>query len=246
MEKKKINYIGMVGRNQTCAVARINADNLDFRKNKVIYKFPKDRYYEAMYKLAAVTVDEAVTNNISCIIYTVDTLVDNVRAFYKAYNPKKAFDFKSFAESKVAYKRDFKDADNALIDYERDNLAELLRTISKTFVLENMSLRIEKAKEADQLILDVPEDTKVLEGDVLTFEKGMARDGITVLGWPTFVRKNARVKVKMETGKAAPTYFIYKNDRTELGRAKGDMLRYLWAYCPNNDPETYNTLSRIA
>ena len=100
MEKKKINYIGMVGRNQTCAVARINADNLDFRKSKVIYKFPKDRYYEAMYKLAAVTVDEAVTNNISCIIYTVDTLVDNVRAFYKAYNPKKAFDFKSFAESK--------------------------------------------------------------------------------------------------------------------------------------------------
>ena len=103
-----------------------------------------------------------------------------------------------------------------------------------------------KAKEADQLILDVPEDTKVLEGDVLTFEKGMARDGITVLGWPTFERRNARVKAKMETGKAEPTYFIYKNDRTELGRAKGDMLRYLWAYCPNNDPETYNTLSRIA
>ena len=58
--------------------------------------------------------------------------------------------------------------------------------------------------------------------------------------------KYDRVKAKMETGKAAPTYFIYKNDRTELGRAKGDMLRYLWAYCPNNDPETYNTLSRIA
>ena len=109
-----------------------------------------------------------------------------------------------------------------------------------------MSLRIEKAKEADQLILDIPEDTKILEGDILTFEKGRARDGITVLGWPAFERRNARVKAKMETGKAAPTYFIYKNDRTELGRAKGDMLRYLWAYCPNNDPETYNTLSRIA
>ena len=100
MEKKNISYIGIVGRNQTCAVSRISADNLDFRTNKVIYKFPKSRYYEAMYKLAAVTVDEVLTNNISCVIYTVDTLVDNVRAFYKAYNPKKAFDFKSFAESK--------------------------------------------------------------------------------------------------------------------------------------------------
>ena len=246
MEKKKISYIGIVGRNQTCAVAKIDSTNLDFRKNKIFYKFPKHRYYEAMYKLAAVTVSEAITKNVSCVIYTVDTLVDNVRAFFKAYNPKKAFDYKSFAESKVAYKREFKDSDNELIDYERDNLAELLRTIAKTYVLENMTLRIEKAKEADQLILDIPDDVKILEGDVLNFEKGRARDGITVLGWTGFERKNAKVKAKIESGKDTPTYFIYKNDRTELGKAKGDMLRYLWAYCPNNDPETYDTLSRIA
>lgn len=246
MEKKNISYIGIVGRNQTCAVSRISADNLDFRTNKVIYKFPKDRYYEAMYKLAAVTVEEAIAKNVSCIIYTVDALVDNVRAFFKAYNPKKSFDFRSFAESKVAYKREFEGADNELIDYERDNLAELLKTVAKSYVLENMTLRIEKAKEADQLILDVPDDVKLLEGDVLTFEKGRTHNGITVLGWPAFERKAARVKAKIETGKASPTYFIYKNDRTKLGMAKGDMLRYLWAYCPNNDPETYNTLSRIA
>ena len=246
MEKKKMSYIGLVGRNQTCAISRISSDNLDYRKNKVVYKFPKERYYEAMYKLAAVTVEKIISKQTSCVIYTVDTLVDNVRAFFKAYNPKKGFDFRSFAESKIAYKREFENADNELIDYERDNLAELFRTIAKTYALDNMTLRIEKAKEADQLILQVPEEVKLLEGETLTFEKGCAKGGITVMGWPSFERKKARVKVKIETGKDSPTYFLYKNDHTELGMAKRDMLRYLWAYCPSSDSDEYNALSRIA
>ena len=180
------------------------------------------------------------------MVYTIDSVVDATRAFYKAYKKNKPFDFTSFAENQVSFKRELPGADEELIDNERDALADYLKATSKLYNLNNISVKLEKAKEVDQLTLNIPEDVKVMEGDIISFDKGKTVDGITVYGWTDFTRKFARVKARYEKGVTEPIYFIYRNDGTPLGKSKSDMLRYLWGLCPNYEKATYTRLVQVA
>ena len=244
--KKNYTYIGLVGRKQTAAISSMTKENLEFKKQRTLFKFPENRYYEFMYTLAEAVIEQAIEKEINCVIYTIDSIVDATRAFYKVYKKNKPFNFISFAENQVSFKRELPGVDQELIDNERDALADYLKSISKLYNLSNMSVKLEKAKEVDQLTLNIPEDVKVMEGDIISFEKGKTKDGITVYGWTDFTRKYARVKARYEKGVTEPIYFIYRNDSTALGKSKSDMLRYLWSLCPNYYKETYTELVKVA
>ena len=247
MEKKKnYTYIGLVGRKQTAAISSMTKDNLEFKNQRTLFKFPESRYYEVMYTLAEAVINRAIEEEINCVIYTIDSIVDATRAFYKAYKKNKPFDFTGFAENQVSFKRELPGVDEELIDNERDALADYLKATSKLYNLNNLSVKLEKAKEVDQLTLNIPEDVKVMEGDIISFDKGKTVDGITVYGWTDFTRKFARVKARYEKGVAEPIYFIYRNDGTPLGKSKSDMLRYLWGLCPNYEKATYTKLVQVA
>lgn len=244
--KKNYTYIGLVGRKQTAAISSMTKDNLEFKNQRTLFKFPESRYYEVMYTLAEAVINRAIEEEINCVIYTIDSIVDATRAFYKAYKKNKPFDFTSFAENQVSFKRELPGADEELIDNERDALADYLKATSKLYNLNNLSVKLEKAKEVDQLTLNIPEDVKVMEGDIISFDKGKTVDGITVYGWTDFTRKFARVKARYEKGVTEPIYFIYRNDGTPLGKSKSDMLRYLWGLCPNYEKATYTKLVQVA
>lgn len=244
--KKNYTYIGLVGRKQTAAISSMTKDNLEFKNQRTLFKFPESRYYEVMYTLAEAVINRAIEEEINCVVYTIDSVVDATRAFYKAYKKNKPFDFTSFAENQVSFKRELPGADEELIDNERDALADYLKAISKLYNLNNLSVKLEKAKEVDQLTLNIPEDVKVMEGDIISFDKGKTVDGITVYGWTDFTRKFARVKARYEKGVTEPIYFIYRNDGTPLGKSKSDMLRYLWGLCPNYEKATYTRLVQVA
>lgn len=244
--KKNYTYIGLVGRKQTAAISSMTKDNLEFKNQRTLFKFPESRYYEVMYTLAEAVINRAIEEEINCVVYTIDSVVDATRAFYKAYKKNKPFDFTSFAENQVSFKRELPGADEELIDNERDALADYLKATSKLYNLNNLSVKLEKAKEVDQLTLNIPEDVKVMEGDIISFDKGKTVDGITVYGWTDFTRKFARVKARYEKGVTEPIYFIYRNDGTPLGKSKSDMLRYLWGLCPNYEKATYTRLVQVA
>lgn len=244
--KKNYTYIGLVGRKQTAAISSMTKDNLEFKNQRTLFKFPESRYYEVMYTLAEAVINRAIEEEINCVVYTIDSVVDATRAFYKAYKKNKPFDFTSFAENQVSFKRELPGADEELIDNERDALADYLKATSKLYNLNNLSVKLEKAKEVDQLTLNIPEDVKVMEGDIISFDKGKTVDGITVYGWTDFTRKFARVKARYEKGVTEPIYFIYRNDGTPLGKSKSDMLRYLWGLCPNYEKATYTKLVQVA
>lgn len=244
--KKNYTYIGLVGRKQTAAISSMTKDNLEFKNQRTLFKFPESRYYEVMYTLAEAVINRAIEEEINCVVYTIDSVVDATRAFYKAYKKNKPFDFTSFAENQVSFKRELPGADEELIDNERDALADYLKATSKLYNLNNLSVKLEKAKEVDQLTLNIPEDVKVMEGDIISFDKGKTVDGITVYGWTDFTRKFARVKARYEKGVTEPIYFIYRNDGTPLGKSKSDMLRYLWSLCPNYEKATYTRLVQVA
>ena len=247
MEKKKnYTYIGLVGRKQTAAISSMTKDNLEFKNQRTLFKFPESRYYEVMYTLAEAVINRAIEEAINCVIYTIDSIVDATRAFYKAYKKNKPFDFIGFAENQVSFKRELPGVDQELIDNERDALADYLKATSKLYNLNNISVKLEKAKEVDQLTLNIPENVKVMEGDIISFDKGKTVDGITVYGWTDFTRKFARVKARYEKGVTEPIYFIYRNDGTPLGKSKSDMLRYLWSLCPNYEKATYTRLVQVA
>ena len=244
--KKNYTYIGLSGRKQTAAISSMTKENLEFKKQHTLFKSPENRYYEFMYTLAEAVINQAIEKEINCVIYTIDSVVDATRAFYKAYKKNKPFDFTSFAENQVSFKRELSGADEELIDNERNALADYLKSISKLYNLNNLSVKLEKAKEVDQLTLNIPEDVKVMEGDIISFDKGKTENGITVYGWTDFTRKYARVKARYEKGVTDPIYFIYRNDSTALGKSKSDMLRYLWSLCPNYYKETYTELVKVA
>lgn len=244
--KKNYTYIGLVGRKQTAAISSMTKNNLEFKNQRTLFKFPESRYYEVMYTLAEAVINRAIEEEINCVVYTIDSVVDATRAFYKAYKKNKPFDFTSFAENQVSFKRELPGADEELIDNERDALADYLKATSKLYNLNNLSVKLEKAKEVDQLTLNIPEDVKVMEGDIISFDKGKTVDGITVYGWTDFTRKFARVKARYEKGVTEPIYFIYRNDGTPLGKSKSDMLRYLWGLCPNYEKATYTRLVQVA
>ena len=244
--KKNYTYIGLVGRKQTAAISSMTKDNLEFKNQRTLFKFPESRYYEVMYTLAEAVINRAIEEEINCVVYTIDSVVDATRAFYKAYKKNKPFDFTSFAENQVSFKRELPGADEELIDNERDALADYLKATSKLYNLNNLSVKLEKAKEVDQLTWNSPEDVNVMEGDIISFDKGKTVDGITVYGWTDFTRKFARVKARYEKGVTEPIYFIYRNDGTPLGKSKSDMLRYLWGLCPNYEKATYTRLVQVA
>ena len=50
--KKNYTYIGLVGRKQTAAISSMTKENLEFKKQRTLFKFPESRYYEFMYTLA--------------------------------------------------------------------------------------------------------------------------------------------------------------------------------------------------
>ena len=246
MENKNYAYIGLVGRKQTAAITSMTKDNLEFKNQRTLFKFPESRYYEFMYTLATAIVDKAIEKELNCVIYTIDCIIDSTRAFFKAYKKNKPFDFESFAENQVCYKRELPGADEELIDNERDALAEYLKSVAKLYNFDNLSVKFEKAKEVDQLTLNIPEEVKVADGDLISFENGKTKEGITVYGWTDFNRKYARVKTRYEKGEQEPIYFIYRNDRTALGQSKSDMLRFLWGQCPNYEKEIYTDFVKVA
>lgn len=235
--KKEYCYVGLVGRNQTGAVAMINNENLDYKTQNSIYKFNKANYYECMYILATKIVNTALEKGINMIIYSIDTIIDNSRLFFKEYKKEEPFDYEAFADKCLNYKRKFNGYDEAVLQKEKKALAAYFEALANIRITDTVSIRFEKAKEADQLLLNIPEGVSVNEGEIISFNDGKTNNGISVYGWPNYNRKMARVKVRYESGLHKPIYFIYRNDRTALGRAKSDMLRYLWNICPSYDKE---------
>ena len=244
--KKNYCYIGLVGRNQTGAVAMINNDNLDYKAQSSLYKFNKTNYYECMYILATKIVNTALERGINMVIYSIDAIIDNSRLFFKEYKKGEPFDYDAFADKCLSYKRKFNGYNEAVLQREKKALAAYFKALANIRITDTVSIKFEKAKEADQLLLNIPEGVNVNEGDIISFENGKTKNGIKVYGWPDYNRKTARVKVRYEAGMRKPIYFIYRNDNTMLGRAKSDMLRYLWGLCPSYDREEVKEFYKVA
>lgn len=244
--KKEFAYVGLVGRNKTGAVAMITKDNLKYRENSCVYKFSKENYYEAMYILAAKIVSSAIENGTNIVLYSIDPIINNTRKFLSEYKFGQTFDYEAFAEKCVKPKRKFNHYNAEAVEKEKAALASYLLTVTKCYIAGNVTIKFEKAKEVDQLVLQVPEGIAVNEGDIISFTGGATKDGITVYGWKDYNRKAAVVKARYERSSSKPIYFIYRNDRTPLGKSKSDMLRYLWSVCPSFDETKAEELYRVA
>ena len=244
--KKEFAYVGLVGRNKTGAVAMITKDNLKYRENSCVYKFSKENYYEAMYILAAKIVSSAIENGTNIVLYSIDPIINNTRKFFAEYKFGQTFDYEAFAEQCVKPKRKFNHYNAKAIEKEKAALVSYLLTVTKCYIAGSVTIKFEKAKEVDQLVLQIPKGTTVKEGDIISFTDGATKDGITVYGWKDYSRKAAVVKARYERGSLKPVYFIYRNDRTPLGKSKSDMLRYLWSVCPTFDETKTEELYRVA
>lgn len=244
--KKEFAYVGLVGRNKTGAVAMITKDNLKYRENSCVYKFSKENYYEAMYILAAKIVSSAIENGINMVLYSIDPIINNTRKFFGEYKFCQPFDYEKFAERCVSHKRKVNRYNAEAIEKEKAALVQYLLNVTKCYIAGSVTVKFEKAKEVDQLVLQIPEGVIVKEGDVISFLNGVTGDGITVYGWKDYSRKAAVVKARYERGSTKPIYFIYRNDHTPLGKSKSDMLRYLWSVCPSFDDTEAEELYRVA
>lgn len=194
--------------------------------------------------IATASVEKAVSLNTNTVIYTINEIVDNTRAFYAAYKKSKGtLNLDRFAEKCVAPKRK-QGQDKNIIDAEKTHLVSYFTAVAKTFTSE-ANVKFEKASEVDMLILNLPKGVTVKEGEVLTFKDGKARDNISVYGWNDFNKEKATVKYyKSDDGKKV--YFIYKSDNTPIGKAKSSMLRYLWSNCPVNEKIVVEEFYRVA
>lgn len=247
--KKKITYVGLVGRRQTAAISTITKTDLCYEKNKEIYKFDDARFYEHMYLLAAATIRKAVLQSKDIVLYTIDAIVNDARLFFKNYRRGQLFDFETFADKCLASRKRVNSVSDNYIK-EKNAMILYFQTVASTFIVNNVSIKFEKAKEVDMLMLNVKAGTDVKPGDMLSFSDGKALGGnVSVFGWPNFTRYNALVKAKLETNAdntVKEVLYLSRNDRSPIGYAKSEMLRYLWSKCPNTALEHIDTWSRVS
>ena len=215
---KDFDYVGIVGRGGTAASGAVNRKSLDFVGKCRTYSFRPEAFYENMLLHVAEEVVSALRAGKDAVIYTVDSVADTAEAMKEAIRTKE--DACSVAERLIVKGGEGEKQALKLL-YQALKLSESLKPV----------IKVAKAKEMDMLLLDLPEGYEPEPETALDFVDGTAQHGVRIHGWHNYNRRGARVKVKFTAGRKV--YFVYRNDRSALGIARGNLIRYLWALTPN-------------
>lgn len=217
---KDFKYIGIIGRGCTAASGAVSRNNLDYERSCKVRKFPACSFYEYMLLFVAEEIVNQLRYGKNAVIYTVDNVADAVEVMRKAIKCGQG-----------------KNPDAVIRNLTARGGEGEMRALKAMFGAVQLSetlspvIKVEKAKEIDMLMLDIPEGCEPEPDTLLDFVNGVAESNIRVNGWAKFSRKGAKVKVKLSGG--SKVYFLYRNDSSPLGIAKGNMIRHLWSLAPN-------------
>lgn len=240
--RKKAYKASLLARGQK--ISYVVLDKADPRK--LVYKYvteddkliaPHEIISSAMNALAAI-INKAVDNKIGMIINSIDNNAITWRSYRKiAKQLGNQLDSDKVLDEMVAHSSYYQENENDTEEIQAQKIKnfEALRNFVEAMVNADKAgvyIEVRKSSEFNRLILNVPESVELKAGEILTFENGRARDGISVQGWPNFNRNHAEVKMSVGSNGNVIYYLVAKSRLTLEEMALQKVIGWQWAQLP--------------
>lgn len=220
MKKDYLNLF-IVGRNGDEG-GRVSCGCVDSRDEKNYRQIPKAIETDSV----AVTAHKVLTKFLQGCIQDEDA-PRFIRAYVigcVCFNFKKYF--KLVERGEFSRENFFSDARNGanFSDELKDIIMESIKTYEEAkragFIID-----FNPVNEFDRLIVKVPENMNVKNGDVMTFINGKTKDGVTV-SWNAFTRSNVAITCVGEK------YYVDLKSTNIMAKTSKMLISKLWAECP--------------